>query len=1065
MISFSFHKNILINLIIYIILILEKVFSDDCLTNSFSGLTYPKAKTLSNGYHLMISAEGIFSLTPTLSKIVFSYYFTEEQKFSTDVRYMKNTINQVEISQFSGEEGEEKYILCLSNNYIYFLTPYGKVLFNKELTYKIDIDYKINLIAYKYFSNNYYFIIAYTNLVTNKTMFFYYYKIVGQNNIEFIYKEESTLSNGDDLNLNTFSCQAMNSEYDGKVLTCFLNFKSNDNYYFIKSFSFLPDNRFSFLSMSTYLQETESNQIRYIKSVTNNDKKKAFGCYQTQSPDQTKFFYFDITLNTLNSISFVETQCSFQYFGVNIYFFEKSNEYIFSCLNNDQKDFFFKKFDNNFNLIDDISFYGKTFENCYTLYFFSIIYISKHQQYSTIIQSNCNGGTHIRIYMLSEAVCIMPSESDDIEGEVFTSLPAEKDLTTIPQIETTIPKIISTLPNLETTVIYTTTITQETTIPEIKTTFPKIETTFTEIETTVWESIMTMTKESDTEYPSEELCKDNNKIYYNGNCICDINKGYYSINSKLTLNKCYKKNEIPINTYFNDTIKAYEFCYKTCKTCLKGGNFYENNCIDCDINYIKEPKKDSTNCVNNCKYLYFYNSLNQYSCTEDEQCPEESSLIVRIKDKCVNKCSNDETNKYQYNGECLSSCPINTEAKRYNICQIIDINKCSTSDYILDLDETIKQENVKLAAKNYANEFYYTINHITRFLSKNFTMVLYKNSSCIKQLNLDTTKIEYDSCITQIKIDNNIQTNEDIIIAVIDILSEDKPITSFGFFNSKTGEKLDASKSCSDKSVIMYENILNILNDPLALKLLEEQNINIFDLEDNFYRDICFHFDSPNGKDATLQDRIKKFFPNITLCNQGCKNKGINMTTMEAQCECTFQDLLSNNLFNNDIIGDNVLIKEALNEIMEMASNLNLEILACYKDVFNFKYFKKNIGGFIILSFIFIQIACFIYYYLIAYKKLIKNLYSLTEQYIKSKRNKSSIIYNPPKNKQEENQKEINEYIYGIKTKINKDRKNKINFSEIKRDNTKLKNNKKKTQKIIYNKDKENDTQQNLKKK
>ena len=105
MISLSFHKNILIKLIIYIILILEKVFSDDCLTNSFSGLTYPKAKTLSNGYHLMIASEGIFSLTPTLSKIVFSYYFTEEQKFSTDVRYMKNTINQVEISQFSGEEG------------------------------------------------------------------------------------------------------------------------------------------------------------------------------------------------------------------------------------------------------------------------------------------------------------------------------------------------------------------------------------------------------------------------------------------------------------------------------------------------------------------------------------------------------------------------------------------------------------------------------------------------------------------------------------------------------------------------------------------------------------------------------------------------------------------------------------------------------------------------------------------------------------------------------------------------------------------------------------------------
>ena len=214
-------------------------------------------------------------------------------------------------------------------------------------------------------------------------------------------------------------------------------------------------------------------------------------------------------------------------------------------------------------------------------------------------------------------------------------------------------------------------------------------------------------------------------------------------------------------------------------------------------------------------------------------------------------------------------------------------------------------------------------------------MVLYKNSSCINELQLDITKIEFESCIKQLKIDNNIDEDKELITAVIDILNENNPITSFGFFDPDTGEKLNATKSCSDKNVTMYENLFTLLNDPMALKLLEEQQINIFDLNDKFYKDICFHFDSPNGKDATLQDRMKTFYPNITLCDNGCKNRGINMTTMEAECECTFQDLLNKNIFENDLIGNNVLIKESVQEIMDIINNLNVEVLMCYKDVFN----------------------------------------------------------------------------------------------------------------------------------
>ena len=1059
---FSFEKFILIHFILC--LLLKKIYSTDCKTNSFNYLSYPKSKTLSNGYHIMISSEGIYSLTPKLTKIAHSYTFTESQKFGVDdIHKVKNTINQVEISQYSDEEEGKKYVIIYANNYIYLLNEYGKVKYFQELDDKIETDNSITLVAYKYQDNIYYFILAHNeiNSSNQKITSFYYYKIIKKNEITLIYKEQQTYS--DTLSLRGVSCQAMLNSNLQKNLVCFINLKSYGTYNSI-AISFNPDINCNYISISiNTIVDSDGAEVHYYKTEVNSDRKKALICYSIDSPKRVKCFTYDSIENSLGDVFYNTDKCDTNLFGFNDYYFEQSNEYIISCIDNTKSKFNMHRINCDFALIndEDNTFEEKSFDNCYTLYFFSIIYISQYNQYSVILQANCQLGTFIRIFMMSNSICILPTNEPEetvieepiettIITTIITTIPETTIITTIPEttIITTIPKttIITTIPKttIITTIPKTTIITTIpettiiTTIPEttiittipattIITTIPLIRTTMPIIEAT---NINTTILDIETEIN----CEDNNKIYYNGKCICNMDKGFYFFNLKSfnnnNKNKCYNKNELPKNIYFNNLTFSYELCYKTCRTCEEEGNELDNNCLTCIFNYIKEQKKN-TNCVPDCKYLFYYDSFNQYICTEDEQCPNDASLIVRIKDKCVNKCSNDDTNKYQYNGECLSSCPLNTEAKNYNICQISDISICSTSDYILNLEENINQENVLIAAKNYANEFYYTINHITRFLSENFTLVLYKNSSCVDTLNLNTTKIEYDSCIQQLKKDNDIEQNKEIIVAVIDIVSGDNPITSFGFFDSESGEKLDASKSCSDKNVIMYESILNLLNDPTALKLLQEQKINIFDLNDKFYRDICFHFESPNGKDATLQDRIRTFFPNITLCDEGCKNKGINISTLRAECECTFQDLLSNDLFNNDIIGDNVLIKETLKELIEMASNLNLEVLTCYKDVFSFKYFKKNIGGFIILILILSQIISFLYFYLISYKLLIRYMYSLTEKYIISKKtnklnsnnnnNNNKIIKNPPKKKDEKATNKLHER----STKKNNTKRNK----------------------------------------
>ena len=111
---------------------------------------------------------------------------------------------------------------------------------------------------------------------------------------------------------------------------------------------------------------------------------------------------------------------------------------------------------------------------------------------------------------------------------------------------------------------------------------------------------------------TELNCKDIGKIYYNGSCICDIDNSYYDLNHILSTNKCYKKNELPKNSYFNKTSQSYELCFKTCATCKEGGNILSHKCLTCSSNYIMDNENNSSNCVDNCKYYFYYDSFNYY---------------------------------------------------------------------------------------------------------------------------------------------------------------------------------------------------------------------------------------------------------------------------------------------------------------------------------------------------------------------------------------------------------------------------------------------------------------------
>ena len=197
--------------------------------------------------------------------------------------------------------------------------------------------------------------------------------------------------------------------------------------------------------------------------------------------------------------------------------------------------------------------------------------------------------------------------------------------------------------------------------------------------------------------------------------------------------------------------------------------------------------------------------------------------------------------------------------------------------------------------------------------------------------------------------------------------------------------------------------------DYANIKILMEQNIDVFNTSGEFYTDICFEFDSPTGRDITLEDRLEEFFPNISLCDSGCQSQGINLTSMKAICSCTFKDISTSNIVSEI---------EYLNEISEIISNSNIEVLKCISYIS--RRFRTSIGGYLmIFSILVVIIFGLIFYFrdMFILKKYIIEKTSAYIDYLKNniyeqEEQKTSIIiiniYNTKNNNTEKNHNKKN---------------------------------------------------------
>ena len=494
---------------------------------------------------------------------------------------------------------------------------------------------------------------------------------------------------------------------------------------------------------------------------------------------------------------------------------------------------------------------------------------------------------------------------------------------------------------------------------------------------------------------------------------CNEEQGYMKVNYTILhpdFYDCVKMNDPLLNNfYYSETKNEFRPCYKTCKKCSEEGNPEEHHCLECESEFMFRPGHNpGKNCVVKSEY-YYLDSYNQYKSLDKFQCPLEAKYMVKEKKYCIYDCKQDDDYKYLYSGNCVASCPENTIPDTNFICKE-DPTKVYFSKIEIDLgrgENSLKV--VKNLAKVYTSEFRYTQNHVSFYQDGGTGVILYKNQLALEELPLEMPKVNMKNCSNKVKDDYNIEGN--LVTSVVQKKDKSKHETAYSLYHPDSGEKLEAILLCQNETIEVKENITAILNtsENVNFKLqisLVEQGINIFDLNDPFYKDICYDFDNPGKRDIALRDRVKQAYPNAILCEEGCRNKGINLGDMTASCDCTFRDITQNNF-----VKDNEILDSMMGEVFNILDDSNIMVVKCYKYII--KYFTRSYGGIATTIIIAINIILIIILFSCEFKKIGQYAIMVTKNYLKllkifSVKNEMTEVNPPKKNINNKDKKEDN---------------------------------------------------------
>ena len=305
----------------------------------------------------------------------------------------------------------------------------------------------------------------------------------------------------------------------------------------------------------------------------------------------------------------------------------------------------------------------------------------------------------------------------------------------------------------------------------------------------------------------------------------------------------------------------------------------------------------------------------------------------------------------------------------YNLCIIDSNNSYDINEIIINI-----KNNSLICKLNLFNIF--IIDQKDIYIKDNNK--LYQITSSYNQYNNEYKNIsiiKLGECEERLRKYYNIDDNEILIIFKIEIRDDNYliPVIEYEVYNLNTEEKKLDLKLCEDIKIDIFI--------PVSI---EENNIFKYNSSSDYYNDFCFPYTTINKTDIIIDDRRKEYINNnLSLCEKDCDLREYSFNNKKVKCECLTKTTLTP--LNDNINSDNFF-----HNFINIKKNSNIEIIKCYKVLFTKDRIIKNIGNYIYIIIILIDIVLVILFKLKGYKKILNKMDNIIK--IKKEEENNQII-------------------------------------------------------------------------
>ena len=959
---------------------------------------YPNVLQLDDNHIFLANSAGMFFCDLNLNPFRFHEYYNKTIYDFENIKY------KILISQFT----EYGNIICLIENVFYFFKGNSDLIIMGDLPSEITQSSYLNLLTYKKDEdNNFHFIVTFMD-ATNKYINIYHYqvnetkyKIVSNNIYSPFYFDYPNI----EINSQYFTCQILDTEKYGKVLTCCFQTFDND-LIVVQSFDVEND----LAEIEEYYAKTPIDNLNMITSILSVDKKNILVCYSPNNYYGYCFTY-NFDLNQIYNNNVLIEKCSNRFSTFKLNYFNQTNEYVFIC-DHDNK-FTVIKMDDQFNLInpDEITTQNFIIQEHYNYNSLSLIYDSNEGKYGIIMdpQNNtiqvCFTNKFLITTDFTEHFASQLQKPEDFVESVQTKEITLKETNKYyvftedhkVLVKSDVgEKVVIDLMNNEDLFIKTND--NNPIDPSLYSFYIELNTLKGDLtvdidgeEIKVEQNFYAANIDHFNYYPifSDEsyvftftyflFLKNktrasigSNLAFYvcKENCTCDLDN--YRCTGCLENFITYKEQYNCMNlddlkgVVYDEGQKLYLDCFRMCKTCFKVGySEYEMNCLTCFEEYGDYMDEDNSCHEKLCDNLFYKDkNTGMKTCINESSCPEDYPNLNTDTKQC--ECLIDTLSEQNTESPKDITNESNSEdsSKTITTLNIIieETNKPSENNYkqisyekVMNLlNELVGKENLDQVNKAYEilsdsikNIDISSFKEDITISGKNITYQIttsenQKNTEHISNVSI----IDLGECEKIIK--RKISYEDDpipLLILKIDVKKGEAKTTAveYEIYNPYTNEKIDLS-ICANASISIFAPV-NLNNKENSLyDDLKKEGYDLFDGNNSFYNDLCSPYTSLNGTDVSLADR-KEYYYNkeIVLCEDNCKYIEVNTTTEKVVCKCSVKTEV--NVDNNQEFNPQKLMEK----FYKVDDYSNFKVIYCYKLVFDKKILKKNICFYIML--------------------------------------------------------------------------------------------------------------------